>query len=75
MVVHSLDPANQGGFELYRVHRVSDASEVGKFNDWGPLSYSRIQTNGKVVVQARRGANITHVVDIFEVPAVQPPGC
>lgn len=79
VVVHSLDPAAEGGFDLYRVHRVSDASEVGKFNEWGTgLGYSRIATNGQVVVQARRGGvsdSPPHVIDIFEVPAAQPPGC
>ncbi|MDZ7784811.1 MAG: hypothetical protein U5K56_18320 [Halioglobus sp.] len=77
VVVHTLDPAEQGGFELYRVHRVSDGAEVGKFNDW-QSGYSRIVTNGEVVVQARRGSGFTaaeRVIDIFEVPAAQPPGC
>lgn len=72
VVVYDLDPATQNGLDLYRVHRVNNAAEVGKFNEWSQ-GYSRIQTNGKVVVQARR-YDANPVVDIFEVPA-PPPGC
>lgn len=74
VVVHDLDPAAQGGLKVYRVGRVSDATEVGKFNEWNQ-GYSQIQTNGNVVVQARRGSSVTYVVDVYEVPAALPPGC
>jgi hypothetical protein len=72
VVVHELNPAEQGGVELWRVHRVSDGSQVGKINQW-QQGNENILTNGKVVVQIQSSID-TNVIDIYEVPA-PPSGC
>jgi len=72
VVVHELDPATQGGLELYRVHRVSDGSQVGKINEWQGGN-QQLQTNGKVIVLTQNSVSID-VIDIYEVPS-PPPGC
>lgn len=73
VVLHELDPATQGGLELYRVRRVSNGSEVGKINEWGD-GLEVFQTNGAVIVQQYRGYGVD-LIDIYEVPPAAPPGC
>ncbi|MFT4518451.1 MAG: hypothetical protein ACI9JM_000832 [Halioglobus sp.] len=67
-----LDPSENSDYALYGVLRASDESEVGKFNKWGYQGYSRIATNGGVVVQALQTSGSIPVVDVFVIP---PPGC